>query len=80
MRSAVGDHLGTTRLHAGRRPARRLVEHTALAPPLTRTDAYSNVLGVKGRRLTNDKGLIAWLLVVSDESEKIIFRGDRSAG
>lgn len=40
--------LGTHALRAGRRPARRLVARTALTPALTRTDAYSCVLGVKG--------------------------------
>jgi hypothetical protein len=43
----VGTTWGPHALHVSRRPARRLAEHTALAPPLTRTDAYSHVLGVK---------------------------------
>ena len=44
----LGTTWGPHALHAGRRPARRVVTRTAPAPPLTRTDAYSCVLGVKG--------------------------------
>jgi hypothetical protein len=42
---------GPHALHAGTRPARRLVARTALTPPLTRVDAYSHVLGVKGSQV-----------------------------
>jgi hypothetical protein len=51
----VGTTWGPHALHAGRRPARGSVERTALATLLTRTDAYSHVLGSRGRRLTNDQ-------------------------
>jgi len=44
----LGTTWGPHALHAGRRPARRVVTRTAPAPRLTRTDAYSYVLGVKG--------------------------------
>ena len=47
----LGTTWGPHALHADRRPARRLAAHTALAPPLTRTDAYSHVLGVKGSQV-----------------------------
>jgi hypothetical protein len=47
----LGTIWGPHVLHAGRRPARRLGVHTVLIPPLTRIDAYSNVLGVKGSQV-----------------------------
>ncbi|MCA1704873.1 MAG: hypothetical protein LC808_17050 [Actinobacteria bacterium] len=43
----MGTTWGPHALHAGRHPARRLAARTVLAPPLTRTNAYSHVLGVK---------------------------------
>ncbi len=43
----LGTTWGPHALHAGRRPARQSVVHTAPTPPLTSTDAYSHVLGVK---------------------------------
>jgi hypothetical protein len=50
-RLPLGTTWGPHALHATRRLARRLVARTALAPPLTRTDAYSYVLGVKGSQV-----------------------------
>jgi hypothetical protein len=46
----LGTIWGPHVLHAGRRPARRLGVHTVLIPPLTRIDAYSNVLGSSAPR------------------------------
>jgi hypothetical protein len=47
----LGTTWGPHAPHEGRRPARRLVARTALAPPRTRTDAYSYVLAVKGSQV-----------------------------
>jgi hypothetical protein len=53
----LGTTWGPHALHASRRPARRLIAGTALAPPRASTDAYSYVLGVKGSsRLDHPEG------------------------
>jgi hypothetical protein len=77
-RVRLGTTWGPHALQAGRRPARRLIAPTALAPPLTRADAYSHVLGVKGSQvqiLSSRRPIDRGFAPGSPRPEPVLFSG-----